>query len=167
LTPAAQIFLNSNVRHKKKSRSDIIKSIEDGAFALLKDTAITLSNFSELEYMVIGGWCPVLRNSSGIKHPGTLDVDILFRESYKSGHLQSVIKSFIDVGFMPSAKHPFQLLKSQEINGKRFIYNIDILHPNMTENSDQIGMFVDHLELDVPLNNSEEKLKKNDVHSPT
>ena len=110
--------------------------------------------------MVIGGWCPVLRNRSGIKHPGTLDVDILFRESYKSGHLQSVIKSFIDAGFMPSAKHPFQLLKSQEINGKRFIYNIDILHPNMTENSDQIGMFVDHLELDVPLNNSEEKLKK-------
>lgn len=110
--------------------------------------------------MVIGGWCPVLRNKSGVTHPGTLDVDILFKESYQSGSLKSVIESFIESGFMPSAKHPFQLLKSQEINGKRFVYNIDLLHPNMANNSDQIGMFVDHLELDVPINNSEENLKK-------
>ncbi|CAM2883811.1 Uncharacterised protein [Legionella steigerwaltii] len=128
--------------------------------ALLKDTIEILSSFPDLEYMVIGGWCPVLRNTSSIKHPGTLDVDILFKESYKSGYLQNVIKSFISKGFMPSAKHPFQLLKPKEINGKRFIYNVDILHPNMTECSDQIGMFVDHLELDVPLNNSETELKK-------
>lgn len=110
--------------------------------------------------MVIGGWCPVLRNKSGVRHPGTLDVDILFKESYQSGNLKSVIESFIDSGFMPSAKHPFQLLKSQEINGKRFVYNIDLLHPNMANNPHQIGMFVDHLELDVPINNYEEKLKK-------
>lgn len=110
--------------------------------------------------MVIGGWCPVLRNKSGVTHPGTLDVDILFKESYQSGSLKSVIESFIESGFMPSAKHPFQLLKSQQINGKRFVYNIDLLHPNMANNPDQIGMFVDHLELDVPINNSEEKLKK-------
>lgn len=110
--------------------------------------------------MVIGGWCPVLRNESEVSHPGTLDVDILFKDSYQSGNLKSVIESFIDSGFMPSAKHPFQLLKSQEINGKRFVYNIDLLHPNMANNPDQIGMFVDHLELDVPINNCEEKLKK-------
>lgn len=110
--------------------------------------------------MVIGGWCPVLRNKSGVSHPGTLDVDILFKKSYQSGSLKRVIESFIDSGFMPSAKHPFQLLKTQEINGKNFVYNIDLLHPNMANNPDQIGMFVDHLELDVPINNSEEKLKK-------
>ncbi|AUH70813.2 hypothetical protein CAB17_01165 [Legionella sainthelensi] len=116
--------------------------------------------FLILNIWYIGGWCPVLRNTSKIKHPGTLDVDILFKESYKSGYLQNVIKSFINTGFMPSAKHPFQLLKPKEINGERIIYNVDILHPNMTEYSDQIGMFVDHLELDVPLNNSEKELKK-------
>jgi hypothetical protein len=148
------------VRHTATQRSDVIKTIEDGAFALLKDTAISLSNFPDLEYIVIGGWCPVLRNSTAVRHPGTLDVDILFKDSYQAGNLKYVIEAFIDTGFMPSAKHPFQLLKSQEINGKRFIYNIDLLHPNMTENPDQLGMFVDHLELDVPLNNSETKLKE-------
>ncbi|KTD61575.1 hypothetical protein Lspi_2205 [Legionella spiritensis] len=61
---------------------------------------------------------------------------------------------------MPSAKHSFQLLRPQIINGMRYIYNIDILHPYMTENPDEIGKFVDHLELDVPLNNSEKVLKK-------
>jgi hypothetical protein len=61
---------------------------------------------------------------------------------------------------MPSAKHPFQLLKTQNINGKRFVYNIDLLHPHMLDNPDQIGMFVDHMELDVPLNNHEVRLKE-------
>jgi len=152
--------LNSSVRHTTTQRSYVIKTIEDGAFSLLKDTAILLSKFPDLKYIVIGGWCPVLRNSTTVGHPGTLDVDILFKDSYQSGNLKDVIKAFIDSGFMPSAKHAFQLLKSQEINGKFFIYNIDLLHPNMTENPDQIGMFVDHLELDVPLNNSETTLKR-------
>lgn len=109
--------------------------------------------------MVIGGWCPVLRNTSDITHPGTLDVDLLFRDSYQSGSLKEVSKKFIDAGFMPSAKHPFQLLKPQEIGGKNFVYNIDILHPGMLNNKYQVGMFVDHLDLDVPLNEGEE-LKK-------
>lgn len=146
--------------HTTNLRSNIIKSIRDGALALLKDTTKILSSFPNLEYMVIGGWCPVLRNTSKIEHPGTLDVDILFKESYKSGYLENVIKSFINTGFMPSAKHHFQLLKLKVINGERVIYNVDILHPNMTEYSDQIWMFVDHLELDVPLNNSEKELKR-------
>ncbi|WP_372627573.1 hypothetical protein [Arsukibacterium sp.] len=137
----------------------VIKTIKDGAFSLLSDTAQALSEFNDLEYMVIGGWCPVLRNTSGITHPGTLDVDILFKDSYRSGNLEAVLKKFIDAGFMPSAKHPFQLLKPQDIGGKKFVYNIDILHPGMLDNKDQVGMFVDHLDLDVPLNEGE-KLKK-------
>jgi hypothetical protein len=126
---------------------------------LLSETAEALSEFDDLEYMVIGGWCPVLRNTSEIIHPGTLDVDILFKDSYRSGNLEEVTKKFIGAGFMPSAKHPFQLLKPQEIGGKKFVYNIDILHPGMLDNKDQVGMFVDHLDLDVPLNEGE-KLKK-------
>ncbi len=89
-----------------------------------------------------------------------MDVDILFKESYQTGSLKDVIEHFINSGFMPSAKHPFQLLKTQNINGKNFVYNIDLLHPHMLDNQDQIGMFVDHLELDVPLNNHEIQLKE-------
>lgn len=126
---------------------------------MLKETADTLSDFNDLEYMVIGGWCPVLRNTSNVTHPGTLDVDILFKDSYRHGALEKVSEKLIDSGFMPSAKHPFQLLKPQDIGGKKILYNIDILHPGMLDNKDQVGMFVDHLDLDIPLNEGN-KVKK-------
>ena len=138
----------------------MLSSIEDGSKALLEDVATVLRNFASVEYIVIGGWCPVLRNTTKIKHPGTLDVDLLFKDSYKSGTIGPVIKALMDAGFRPSAKHPFQLLKSQEIKGEKFVFNVDLLHPKMLDDKDSVGMFVDHLELDVPLNANEITLKK-------
>ena len=138
----------------------MLNSIEDGSKALLKDAATVLSNFPDINYIVIGGWCPALRNTTKFRHPGTLDVDLLFKDSYHSGSINGVLKSFLDTGFCPSAKHPFQLMKSQRIMGKDFVFNIDLLHPNMMEDKESIGMFVDHLELDVPLNNTETETKK-------
>lgn len=138
----------------------MLNSIEDGSKALLKDAATVLSNFSDISYIVIGGWCPALRNTTKFQHPGTLDVDLLFKDSYHSGSIDGILRSFLDAGFCPSAKHPFQLMKSQSIKGKDFIFNIDLLHPNMMEDKEAIGMFVDHLELDVPLNNAETETKK-------
>lgn len=138
----------------------MLNSVEDGARALLKDASAVLSQFTEIEHVVIGGWCPVIRNKSDIRHPGTLDVDILFRYSNQPGFLSEIIERLIQSGFDPSAKHPFQLLKKQEINGKNLIYNIDLLHPRMLENKNSVGLFVDHLELDIPLNNEERRLKK-------
>lgn len=138
----------------------MLNSVEDGARALLKDAASVLSQFPEIEHVVIGGWCPVIRNRSSIRHPGTLDVDILFRYSNSPGFLSAVIQELIQSGFDPSAKHPFQLLKKQIISGKTLIFNIDLLHPRMLEDKDSVGLFVDHLELDIPLNNAERQLKK-------
>lgn len=132
-----------------------LQSINDGAKNLLKETIVELSKFDGLEYIIIGGWCPFLRNSSEITHPGTLDVDILFREGYQSKSLEDVIVAFMEVGFIPSAKHPFQLLKKQQIQDKDFIFNIDLLHPNMTVDSEAKGMFIDHLDLDVPFRGEE------------
>lgn len=132
-----------------------LKSINDGAKNLLKETIYELSKFDELEYIIIGGWCPFLRNAQDISHPGTLDVDILFREGYQSAALKDIIEAFMKVEFIPSAKHPFQLLKKQQIQDKDFIFNIDLLHPNMTEDSETKGMFIDHLDLDVPFRGEE------------
>lgn len=136
----------------------MLQSVEDGARALLKDAVTVLSQYSNTEHVVIGGWCPVIRNKSSIRHPGTLDVDVLFRHSSSSGFLSSIISSLIQAGFDPSAKHPFQLLKKQIINDKALIYNIDLLHPAMLTES--VGLFVDHLELDIPLNNAGQRLKQ-------
>ncbi|MDO8360919.1 MAG: hypothetical protein Q7T08_12905, partial [Devosia sp.] len=85
---------------------------------------------------------------------------ILFRHSNTSGFLSEVVERLIQSGFDPSAKHPFQLLKKQTVNGKNLIFNIDLLHPRMLEDKDSVGLFVDHLELDIPLNNAERRLKK-------
>ena len=138
----------------------MLNSIQDGARALLKDTALALQKFPDLQYVVIGGWCPVLRNRTALTHPGTLDVDLLFRESYISGSLSEVIRHFLSFGFAPSAKHPFQLMRVQNIRGKDFVFNIDLLHPKMQADTATSGMFVDHLDLDVPLTNEESEFKK-------
>ena len=138
----------------------MLNSVDDGARELLKDTVVALSQFPNIEYVIIGGWCPVLRNKSSIQHPGTLDVDVLFRHSNDPGYLSEIIKQLIKFEFIPSAKHPFQLLKKQSINGNNLIYNIDLLHPKMLEDKKFTGTFVDHLELDIPLNSEEQLLKK-------
>lgn len=88
-----------------------------------------------------------------------MDVDLLFRETYRSGSIDNVIRHFLDFGFVPSAKHPFQLMRVQKIKGKDFIFNIDLLHPEMLKEA-SIGMFVDHLDLDVPLTSEETESKK-------
>lgn len=138
----------------------MLNSIQDGARSLLKDTAEALQQFPDLQYIVIGGWCPVLRNKTTLVHPGTLDVDLLFRESYISGSINEVVKHFLEFGFIPSAKHPFQLMRVQNIRGKDFVFNIDLLHPRMQSDKTTSGMFVDHLDLDVPLTNAETEFKK-------
>ncbi|RKP59162.1 hypothetical protein D7S86_04500 [Pararobbsia silviterrae] len=110
--------------------------------------------------MVIGGWCPALRNTTSLTHPGTLDVDLLFYDAYASHSIDTVIQRLLGSGFIPSAKHPFQLMRVQTIRDKDFVFNIDLLHPRMQSDKDKAGMFVDHLDLDVPLTNAEAVSKK-------
>lgn len=137
-----------------------LDTLDDGAKALLEQTVAVLQNFEDCQYIIIGGWCPVLRSNSDIAHPGTLDVDILFEDSDHCGQLSPVVKSLFSEGFMPSAKHSFQLLKPIEINTSRVVFHIDLLHPDMTKNKKSVGMFVDHLDLDVPITQEEDRVKK-------
>lgn len=101
-----------------------------------------LSLAGEDEYIVIGGWCPYLRNTSGIKHPGTLDVDVLFKDGYQEGALARSINALRQKGFIASAKHGFQLLLEKQVGAERLIYNVDLLHPRMSDTDKD--MFVDH-----------------------
>ena len=133
-------------------------TVVEGATELLIDTISALSTTSEGEYIVIGGWCPYLRNTSDIKHPGTLDVDLLFREGYREGALTRSINALRQKGFVASAKHPFQLLIEKQIGAERLIFNIDLLHPLMNETDK--NMFVDQLDLDIPINDDERRVKK-------
>lgn len=133
-------------------------TVLEGALELLVTTASALAESGENNYIIIGGWCPYLRNTSAIQHPGTLDVDVLFKSGDRDGFLASPIRSLLNRGFAASAKHPFQLLIEKDVGNERLIYNVDILHPQMSESDKR--MFVDHLELDVPVDDSGRRVKK-------
>lgn len=126
----------------------MIKTINDGAKKLLIDSvSILKENNPKQTYVIIGGWCPVLRKSVDQPHPGTVDVDILFIDADKEYRISSYIDSMLKNGFLVSAKHPFQLLKLVEVNCETFVYNVDLLHPSMMLKNPEL--FVDHIEHDV------------------
>lgn len=121
-------------------------TIQDGALALLGETT-ELLNSHGIDYIIVGGWSPFLLNSAPFPHPGTKDVDILFKSGTQEGELKALIETFIKKGFVQSAKHPFQLLKAIDINRHSFMFNIDLLHPDDQEKKPE--MFVDHIDFPV------------------
>lgn len=128
--------------------------INEGVKEVLFESVAIIEKANILDYIVIGGWCPYLRNNeniSGLKHPGTRDVDILFRFGYESGKLSNAIEELLSAGFIPSSKHPFQFLKIKRIKNKKLMFNIDLLHPRMSSNErwGDLEMFSDHLDLDI------------------
>lgn len=123
-------------------------SILDAARGLLGETTKLLNDIGA-NFVVVGGWSPLLRNSGPIGHPGTRDVDILFEEGTEAGRLKSVVEHFLRRDYHPSAKHDFQLLRILSVAGIDFVFNVDLLHAG--EASAKPEMFVDHVSLPVPL----------------
>jgi len=131
----------------------VYSSVLDAVFALLGEVVEILEPLGH-KYVVVGGWSPYLLNNGPIPHPGTRDVDILFAEGASPGALRSVIKVLIDHGFLPSAKHQFQLLRVLRVADFDLVFNVDLLHPLerfREDSSIKPDMFVDHIELAVPL----------------
>ena len=124
-----------------------LNTVEDGARALLLE-AVNLVAETQLSFAVIGGWSPVLLNSSPIVHPGTRDVDLLFKRGTEPGALADVIRLFRSRQYFLSAKHPFQLLRVLEIAGTPLAFNVDLLHP-VEGFQKAADLFSDHLEIDV------------------
>lgn len=120
--------------------------LQDGATTLLGETC-DLLNTQEIEYLIVGGWSPFLLNQAKFHHPGTKDVDVLFKSGTEKGKLKEVIETFLANDFIQSAKHPFQLLKTYEINSHKFMYNVDLLHPDNQEEKPE--MYVDHIDFPV------------------
>ena len=120
--------------------------VQEAARGLLVDVVDALEPMG-IEFVVIGGWCPVLRNQrEDTPHPGTKDVDVLFRGAEEPGRLKDVIGALLRRGYLPSAKHAFQLLRPLPIKGREVVFNVDVLHPGQGGVTPE--MFVDHFELD-------------------
>jgi len=137
----------------------------DGAKVLLRETC-TILNDLQTEYIVVGGWTPFLLNNSKFAHPGTKDVDVLFRDGYIKGNLKNVFSAFFAAGFSPSAKHPFQVLKPYKIGQQSFTFNVDILHPS--ESRIDPDLFVDHFDFGFrPLIGSDGNLHARSIVLPS
>lgn len=131
-----------------------LTSLQDGAKAILLDVCYKL-NSSGLTYTIVGGWCPYILCSTPIPHPGTYDVDVLFESAIKINSLREVSKMFLSSGYITSAKHSFQLLRVMHVGRRKFVYNVDFMHP--LETKEAPDLMIDHLDLDV----YEEDLLKN------
>jgi hypothetical protein len=123
-------------------------SLLAAAQGLLGETAKILNELGP-RYIVVGGWSPFLHNTGRITHPGTRDVDILFRDGAQKAALDEVVKCLLSKNYLPSAKHEFQLLRILRVNGIDFVFNVDLLHPGEAAVAPE--MFVDHVSLPIPL----------------
>jgi hypothetical protein len=124
----------------------MFQNLMEAASAVLGE-AVLLAQRSTFPFAVIGGWSPFLLNSGAIRHPGTRDVDLLFSRGKEIGALRDVLKTFVSSGYVPSAKHPFQLIRILEVERQRVAFNVDFLHPDEKDKSED--MFVDHHDLDL------------------
>lgn len=124
----------------------------DGAVHGLLGEVVAILEQVEEPYVVIGGWSPVLLALGVVKHPGTRDVDVLFNGGDAPLQLKHVFQRFLDRGYLPSAKHPFQLIRVLNVKGRAMAFNVDLLHPR---HGDADGppdeLFVDQLDLGLPV----------------
>lgn len=122
-----------------------MKDILEGTTKLLTES-IGLIGDSLLEKVIfVGGWGPYLRHQD--IHPGTKDVDIMFPMDYSPKEIEKVLENFLENSFYISAKHDFQLCRAYDIGKRKYIFNVDLLHP--TEGKIQKVDFIDIMDLDV------------------
>jgi hypothetical protein len=121
-------------------------TINEGARIILEESVGLLDEHLS-NVVIIGGWGPFLRNQD--HHPGTRDVDVLFPEFYDRDTPAAVIMRFLDKGYLVSAKHNFQILKPLRVGARKYLYNVDFLHP-VIERTDVVE-FEDVINLDVTI----------------
>lgn len=127
--------------------SYVYASVEAASKGLLGETCSILNNI-DMKYVIVGGWCPYLRSDKQFNHPGTRDIDILFDDNMVKQDMEKAIISLLDAGFIPSAKHSFQMLKSFPLASNNpaspsthldeMLFNIDLLHPSETKRKGEL-----------------------------
>jgi|SRR5580700_6709567 hypothetical protein len=129
----------------------VFPNVLDASRGLLIDACRHLTQLGT-NYVVVGGWVPVLRcKHDTLAHPGTKDVDILLND--QSSRLEDAVQALLAANYLPSAKHPFQLLKRLTIQGqngapnREFVFNVDLMHPS--EEGKRPDMFQDIMDLHI------------------
>lgn len=123
-----------------------METVLDAAKELLVDVSELLGD-AGAEFVIVGGWSPYLLNKTSYAHPGTKDVDVLFSDGSAEYGLSKYIKLFLENGFVPSAKHDFQLIKNISVGDNELAFNVDLLHPSETIRNPEL--LTDHLNLHI------------------
>jgi hypothetical protein len=127
------------------------EDVDAAVHGLLGETVRILSALKQ-PFIVIGGWSPVLLASGQIRHPGTRDVDVLFNGGNGRLELELVFRTFLDNGYLTSAKHPFQVIRILRVQDVPMAFNVDFLHPAAGNDGGPVDeMFVDQLDIGVPI----------------
>ncbi len=129
------------------TQAAMYESLNAAAKGLLGE-ATSIAGRCGKEFAVVGGWSPVLRNTAVVSHPGTRDVDLLFSEGPTKEALKDVVSAFLDSGYLLSAKHEFQVLRTLPVGGRSFVFNVDLLHPHEGEVKGELC--VDQLSFPIP-----------------
>jgi hypothetical protein len=123
----------------------MFQSVDDAARALLLTTCRILDR-DGVQYVIAGGWVPYFRGGiPSLTHPGTRDVDVLFKDNTKQ--VEQATRALSNAGFVYSGKHDFQLFLPVTVGKQRFIFNVDLMHS--AEQHKQPQMFADIFELGV------------------
>jgi hypothetical protein len=142
-------------------------NVLDASRGLLLDVCKRL-NALHTNYVIVGGWVPYLRTKhETLQHPGTKDVDVLLNDDKKL--LQLAVQALLDAGYLLSAKHPFQLLKTLKVRegdgARNFVFNVDLMHPS--EGAARPDMFAEILELNIAENYDPQKISVKSIIFPS
>jgi hypothetical protein len=115
---------------------------QEAARAILGEAALTLDRMG-IDYVVLGGWIPLLFHSKHLPHPGSFDVDVLINPNTTRDQFNdSVLSEFKKLGYMLPAKNKFQLFKPLQVNDEPILFHIDLLHTNYAPYQDKDDMYI-------------------------
>jgi len=127
--------------HRYENKMEAVRGVLAESCALL--------NAANVQYVVAGGWVPYLRGEgNALHHPGTRDVDLLFND--EPHPIGLAVTKLMGAGYVPSAKHPFQLLKELAVEDQKVMVNVDLMHPAEAERDPE--MFQDIIDLGIKEN---------------
>ncbi len=100
----------------------------DAAFALLTDVTTTLVG-SGVDFVIVGGWVPVLFHAQKFGHPGTYDVDVLVHaSSLDNGTFDAAGEHFLRKGYLRAVKNKFQAHRVIRVAGEQLVFHVDFLN---------------------------------------
>jgi hypothetical protein len=113
---------------------------ESAAFALLEN-ATGILNEANVDFVIVGGWVPVLFHRHLFGHPGTYDVDVLLHsKSLEDGTFDEAADRMLEDGYLRAVKNRFQAHRILRVAGEKLVFHVDFLNEkNQGEQLNLVG----------------------------